>query len=158
MYAIGIGQDAHQFEKNQSSKKCVIGGVIFEQKGFDADSDGDVVYHALCNALTCIHHVPILGDRAIQMCKQGEKSSDMYVKEALKYLKNQVIDHVSFTIEGREPRMQGRVYEMRQNISNLLGIQLERVGIVCTSGNNLSDCAKGLGVEAHCVLISRRQD
>ena len=47
---------AHKFEEKNTGKACVIGTVEFEgQRGLSADSDGDVVLHALCNALTCIH-------------------------------------------------------------------------------------------------------
>ena len=48
-----FGEDSHRFLPPDSSKPCVIGGIIFEGvPGLDADSDGDVVYHAICNAIT----------------------------------------------------------------------------------------------------------
>ena len=46
----GIGQDSHRFLPPDSSKLCVIAGLIFEEvAGFNANSDGDVVFHAICS-------------------------------------------------------------------------------------------------------------
>ncbi len=50
---MGIGQDSHRFHKEKSGKKCIIGGINFEEvPGWEADSDGDIVYHSICNAIT----------------------------------------------------------------------------------------------------------
>jgi hypothetical protein len=60
IYRSGIGQDSHRFLPPDSSKPCIVGGVIFDGvPGLDADSDGDVVYHAICNAMTSLSGVPI---------------------------------------------------------------------------------------------------
>ena len=84
---IGMGQDSHRFLNEKGDKICTIGGVEFyDVPGLDADSDGDVVYHAICNAITSITHVHILGDIAIQMCKQGITNSREYLVEAKKTL------------------------------------------------------------------------
>jgi 2-C-methyl-D-erythritol 2,4-cyclodiphosphate synthase len=156
---IGIGEDAHEFEETATGKPCIIGGVVFSQeKGFDADSDGDVLYHSLCQALTCIHHEPILGGAAIKMCRAGQKDSSLYVLEALKYLEGQQIEHVSFSIEASRPRLQSQLLQMRKNVAKLLDIKLDQVGVVCTSGNNLSLASKGRGVRAICNLISTHRD
>ena len=104
---VGIGQDSHKFLKEKGDKVCVIGGVEFSDvPGLDADSDGDVVYHAICNAITSITHVHILGDIAIKMCKQGITSSNEYLLEAKKSLGLHKIAHLAITIEGQRPRMQ----------------------------------------------------
>src|SRR3989344_3349379 len=49
---IGIGQDSHKFSKDKN-KKLVLGGLeIKDEVGFEANSDGDVILHALFNALS----------------------------------------------------------------------------------------------------------
>ena len=59
---VGIGQDSHRFLSEESTKPCTIAGLIFEDApGLSADSDGDVVFHAICNAITSVTGVPILG-------------------------------------------------------------------------------------------------
>ena len=49
----GIGQDSHRFLPADSSKPCILAGAIFDDvPGFNANSDGDVMYHAICNAIS----------------------------------------------------------------------------------------------------------
>ncbi len=150
---IGIGQDSHRFLKEKGDKVCIIGGVEFpEVPGLDADSDGDIVYHAICNAITSITHVHILGDIAIRMCKQGITNSKEYLLEAKKSLGDKKIAHIAITIEGKRPRMQSSLNQMRMNIANLLDLDIQEVGITCTSGNNLGDFGAGVGIQSYCIL------
>ena len=52
---VGIGQYSHRFLSPDTTKPCVIAGLIFEDvPGFSADSDGDVVFHSICNAITSV--------------------------------------------------------------------------------------------------------
>jgi 2-C-methyl-D-erythritol 2,4-cyclodiphosphate synthase len=150
---VGIGQDSHRFLKQRGEKICVIGGVEFpDVPGLDADSNGDVVYHALCNAITSITHVQILGDIAIKMCKRGILDSKEYLIEAKKSLGETKISHIAITIEGKRPRMQASLHQMRVNIANIFALDISSVGITCTSGNNLGDFGLGLGIQSYCIL------
>ena len=158
MYIVGIGQDSHKFLVGPSEKKCVIGGVVFENvPGMDADSDGDVVLHSLCNALTSIMHVPLLGDICIQLCKQGICDSRVYVQKGLEYFKFFEIAHVAFTIEGAKPRLQASCVAIRESVANLLHINLDQVGITITSGDGLTEFGKGHGLMCYCVLTARKK-
>ncbi len=150
---VGFGQDSHRFLLEKGEKVCIIGGVSFpELPGLDADSDGDVVFHALCNAITSITHVPILGGLAIQMCKSGITNSKEYLLEAKKTLKERKILHIAISIEGKRPRMQLALKKMRKNIAEILEIEISEVGITCTSGNELGDFGRGVGVQCFCIL------
>lgn len=154
IYRTGIGQDSHRFSTEETTKSCRLGGVVFEEEvGFSADSDGDVVYHAICNAISSLTHIPILGGIAIELCrKDGVTDSQIYLEEALKTLKTQQIVHVALAIEGKRPRMQKKVDEMRKRIASVLKIRLEQVGITVTSGDALSDFGRGDGVQCFCVV------
>ena len=60
----GIGQDSHRFLSQESTKLCVLGGLILKEvRGFLANSDGDVIFHALCNAISSLTGVIILGKK-----------------------------------------------------------------------------------------------
>ena len=152
---VGIGQDSHKFLSEEIKKTCVIGGVSFHDvPGFSADSDGDIVYHAICNAISSITHVYILGDIAITMCKEGVTDSKYYLLEAKKSLKNQKIEHIAISIEGKRPRLQSFIFEMRKNIADILDLDLDQVGITCTSGNNLGDFGAGKGAQAFAIVTT----
>ena len=140
MFKTGIGQDSHRFLQEGSSKPCILAGVHFEDvPGFSADSDGDVVLHAICNAITSITHVPILGKIAIDLCHKDDiTDSKVYLQKALKTLHRQTIVHVAISIEGKRPRFQKRIDKMRQSIAQLLKINPSQVGITATSGDGLT--------------------
>ena len=83
-----IGQDSHRFDLKNKDKKLVLGGIVFEgYPGLLGNSDADVVLHAITNAISGITCVNILGGPSDELCKQGITDSEVYLKEALKYLK-----------------------------------------------------------------------
>lgn len=151
---MGIGQDSHRFLETKGEKRCVIAGVVFEDvPGWDADSDGDIAYHAICNAISSITHVPIMGGLAITMCHQEKiTQSSQYLRAAMKTLGSIQVVHVALTIEAARPRMQNKIDEMRANIAQVMNITPEQVGITCTSGNGLTPFGKGKGGQCLCLL------
>lgn len=153
----GIGQDSHRFLPSDSTKPCVIGGVIFEEvPGFNANSDGDVVLHAICNAITSLTGVVILGDIADRLClNEGKTDSELYLIEALKTLGSQTITHVAISVEAKRPKLKHRLLEIRQNIARILGLQVSQVGITATTGEGLTDFGCGDGVQAFSVVTTQ---
>lgn len=153
-FQVGIGQDSHRFLPSDSSKLCIIGGTIFEDApGFSADSDGDVVFHAICNAITSITHVPILGKVAIDLChKDGITDSQIYLEKALETLQGKQVAHVAITIEGKRPKLQPKVDEMRAKVASVMGLDISQVGITATSGDGLTDFGCGDGVQCFAIL------
>lgn len=153
-YKVGIGQDSHRFLSLEVSKPCVIGGLVFEDvPGLSADSDGDVVYHAICNAISSLTGIPILGGVAIELCHQnGITDSQVYLEKALETLKRWQISHVAISIEAKRPRLQDRIPQMRQKIADTMGIGLAQVGITATSGDGLTDFGCGEGMQCFCIV------
>lgn len=153
---VGIGQDSHRFLPPDSAKPCIIGGLIFEEApGLSADSDGDVVFHAICNAITSVTGVPVLGGIAIDLChKDGITDSQVYLERALETLGRQRIEHVALTIEGKRPRFQKRVDEMRGKIAQVMKIRIDQVGLTVTSGDGLTDFGCGDGLQCFCTLTT----
>src|SRR6185503_20139986 len=101
---------------------CIIAGVVFEDTpGFMANSDGDVVLHALCNAITSLTGVVILGGLADELVeKDGITDSRVYLEEALKTLgADDEIVHVAITLEGLRPRFLERRQEMQASVASV---------------------------------------
>ena len=70
MMKVSIGQDSHTFDFDCKDKKLILGGVVFEGEiPLKANSDGDVVFHAITNAISGITCKNILGETADKMCK-----------------------------------------------------------------------------------------
>ena len=152
----GIGQDSHRFLSPDASKPCIIAGLTFEDApGFNANSDGDVVFHAICNAISSLTGILILGDIADNLClKDGITDSEVYLVEAMKILKPQRITHVAVTIEAKKPKFKHRLLEMRQNIARVMQIDISQIGITATSGEGLTDFGCGDGVQAFAIVTT----
>lgn len=152
----GIGQDSHRFLSPESTKPCIIAGCIFEDvPGFNANSDGDVVFHAICNAITSLTHVLILGGIADDLClKDGITDSEVYLKEALKTLGNQKIVHIAVTIEAKRPKLKKHLELMRENIARVLNLDIDQVGMTATTGEGLTDFGCGDGVQAFAIVTT----
>ncbi len=148
---VGIGQDSHRFDFEEKNKKLVLGGIIFEGPAISGNSDGDVVLHAITNAISGVTCKNILGKITDDMCKSGITDGKEYVKEALKYLEEKIV-HISITIEGKVPKISPKVEEMRKSIADVLGIESTQVGITATTGEGLTEFGKGNGISVFVIL------
>lgn len=153
---VGIGQDSHRFLPEDSSKPLVIAGLIFDDMpGFNANSDGDVVFHAICNAITSVSGVMIMGSIADDLClKDGITDSSVYLDEALKTLANQEIIHVAIALECKKPKMKDHIDQMRQSVASAMGIEVAQVGITVTSGEGLTDFGCGDGIQCFATITT----
>ncbi len=141
-----IGQDSHRIE-SPKTKPLMLGGVEFEADySLSANSDGDVVLHALTNAVSGATTYNVLGKVADKMCKEGITDSKEYLKEALKAMDGIKIEHVSISIEALKPKFTPKIPEMRSAIANLLSVGEKNIGITATTGEGLTECGKGNGI------------
>lgn len=152
----GIGQDSHRFLPQDCSETCIIAGIMFDDvPGLKANSDGDIVFHAICNAITSVTHVLVLGGIADDLClKDGITDSEVFLGAALQTLGKQQISHVAITIEGKRPHFKNRLLEMRTNIARAMHLQLTQVGITATTGEGLTDFGCGEGVQCFAIVTT----
>ena len=85
------------------------------------------------------------------MCKAGITNSEEYLKEALKYL-NEKIVHLSISIECKTPKITPKIEAMRKNISRILNISENSVGITATTGEELTEFGKGNGISVFSII------
>lgn len=151
---VGIGQASHRFLPPDSAKPCVIAGLMFEDvPGFSADSDGDVVFHAICNAISSVSGVPILRGIARDLCfKDGITDSQIYLERGLETLGEQKVAHVALTIEGKRPSLENWVEQMRMKVAQVMCLRVDQVGLTVISGEGLTDFGCGDGLQCLCVL------
>jgi 2-C-methyl-D-erythritol 2,4-cyclodiphosphate synthase len=156
IYRTGLGQKAHRFLSPDSTKPCTIAGIIFDDiPGFQSRSDGDVVFHALCNAISSVTGVQILAGIATDLrTRDGITDSEVYLKEALKTLQKQKICYVAISLEAKRPHFQEKIPQMQKKIAQVLGIEAHQVGITATSGSGLSDCGCGDGVSCLAIITT----
>jgi 2-C-methyl-D-erythritol 2,4-cyclodiphosphate synthase len=152
----GCGQDSHPFDFENKTKKLILGGIIFEgEPPLQGNSDADVVLHALCNAISGVTGVNVLGAVTDALCmKHGITDSSVYVQEALNYLKDWRICHVSFSIEAKQPKITPKIREMKIRVSELLGLEMQDIGITATTGEGLTAFGRGEGIQVFCIVTA----
>ena len=153
----GLGQDSHRFDFENQTKKLILGGIVFDDAPpLLGNSDADVVLHAVCNAISGVTGVNILGRIADVLCeKHGIRDSRIYLQESLKYLNDWHICHVSCSIECKTPKITPKIAAMKASLSEQLGLQqTEDVGITATTGEGLTAFGRGEGIQVLCIVTA----
>ena len=154
---VGLGHDAHQFT-NKTKKPLILGATeIPFNKSFLANSDGDIILHALCNAIGTAIGEGSLSIYADEMCKNNITDSSEYLIHICKNMASlgYVIGNIALSLEGSEPRIEKFVKIIKKNMAKIMGINPFQIGLAVTSGENLSAFGKGQGMQcfAHVQLI-----
>ncbi len=152
----GLGQDSHRFESDNTDKKLMLGGVIFDNApALQGNSDADVILHAVTNAISGITGVNILGKISDDLClKQGITDSSVYLVEALKYLGDWQLCHLSMSIECLRPKITPHIPALKANLSQLLNLTESDIGITATTGEGLTEFGRGEGIQVLCIVTA----
>ncbi len=162
MIRFAIGQDSHRFEDTSTDKPLILGGYTLPacDLSLSANSDGDVLLHALTNAVSGITCRNILGTPADELCKRGVTDSRAYLQLALDDLASlgYGIKHISFTVECKKPHLSGHIDAIRGQVAKICGIDASCVGLTATTGEGLTAFGQGLGISVFCVITVARQN
>lgn len=154
---IGLGVDAHAFA---DGVPLVLGGVRFEHpRGLAGHSDGDVIAHALTDALLGgaglgdIGSLFPSGDESLR----GADSLDL-LAEAYRHVRASGYELVNADciLVGEEPRIAARRGELRSRLADALGVETERVNVRATTTDRLGFTGRGEGLAAEAVALLRR--
>lgn len=155
--SVGIGEDSHAFGE-KGREVLLLGGVrVKNTPALDADSDGDVVLHALCNALSSALGEGSLGTYATHMYEHGIRDSREYLKKVLANLARQhrAIAHCSISIEGSRPKIDPLAAKIKKSLASMLDLPAERIGITATSGKNLTSFGRGEALRCQAAVLLR---
>lgn len=156
MIRVALGQDSHRFE-DCINKPLILGGCLIEgERGLKANSDGDVLLHAVTNAISGLTGRNILGPVADDMCRAGVRDSAAYLREAMKDLKAMggTIIHLSLSIEAKHPYFAPLILPIKESLAALLGIDMGRIGLTATSGEGLTAFGRGEGIQVLCIITA----
>lgn len=158
-YISTIGQDSHRFGEPCGDCTIMLGGVAIPfDRPLSANSDGDVILHAITNAVSGFTGKIILGGIADKLClEDGIKDSSVYLKKALEYLGSAEIVHCSVTVECLVPKLKPHLEDMRAKIGELLNIPKNSVGITATTGEGLTAFGRGEGIQVFAILSFKKE-
>lgn len=149
---IGQGLDAHRLVPG---RRCVLGGVeIPSDSGPEGHSDGDVVLHALADALLGTAAAGDLGSVfGTTDPRFRDAPSSAFVTEALARAGGPKVVNVDVTLIAEKPRVGPYRDAMRERIAALLGVGVDRVSVKASSGNGMTGFGRGEGVFASAVVL-----
>ena len=150
-FRVGIGVDAHAFEEGAP---LVLGGVRFEHdRGLAGHSDGDVITHALIDAVLGAAGLGDIGSLfpSDGSTPQGVSSLEL-LREALARARDAgySIVNADCILIGEEPRIAERRGEMETTLSDLVGAP---VSVRATTTDRLGFTGRGEGLAAQAVAL-----
>ncbi len=157
MFRIGLGYDAHQFKDDG---RLVLGGVTIDYpRGMEAHSDGDVVLHALCDALLGAAGLGDIGkhfpdsdaafkgiDSRILLRDVGQKLTGLGYS----------IGNADITIIAQMPRMAPHIEAMRRNIADDLGSPVDLINVKATTTEGMGFEGRGEGIAVQAIALLNR--
>ncbi len=151
---IGIGEDIHRFIEG---KQLVLGGVkIPFAKGLLAHSDGDVVLHAVSDALLGSLALGDIGHFFRTDDPRWENANSQEIVSGVMAMvkeKGYCVGNLDVIILAERPKLASFLPEMRQNLSRLLEIDASRIGIQAGTEEGLGEVGREEGIRAKAAVL-----
>jgi len=158
-YRIGIGYDIHRLSENRS---LFIGGIEIPYiKGLLGHSDGDVLLHAICDALLGAASAGDIGEHFPDTDpKYGGISSAELLKTVSDLIKGQgfTLNNLDAVIIAQEPGLSPFKKAMQQRIANILGVDELLINVKAKTNNGLGELGEGKAIASYAVVIISRGD
>lgn len=152
-FRMGIGEDSHYFSKKH--RGLYLGGVLFKKfQKLEANSDGDVILHAIATAISQAIGGGSLNTFAKPLFEKGIKNSAVYLKKILEILKskNFQIQNLGINIEALKPKIDPIAPRIKKNLSKLLDLPESHIGITAHTGEGLTEFGKGRGIRCSATV------
>jgi len=151
---IGQGYDAHRFE---AGRQLVLGGVKIDHPlGLKAHSDGDVLIHALCDALL---GAAGLGDVGRHYPDSDAKfagiDSRILLRDVVErlHLAGFRISNVDLTLVAQQPRLAPYMDSMRGRLAADLQVEVHHVNVKATTTEGMGFTGRAEGIAAYAVAL-----
>jgi 2-C-methyl-D-erythritol 2,4-cyclodiphosphate synthase len=155
---IGHGYDVHAFADGDH---LVLGGVnIPYEKSFAAHSDGDVLIHAICDAILGAVALGDIGQHFPDTDAQYARiDSRILLRDVVQKVKDleYVVGNIDATVIAQAPKLSSFIAAMRQNLAEDLAVTQGQVNVKATTTENLGFTGRREGVSAHAVVILQRR-
>ena len=151
---IGQGYDAHKFK---DGGRLVLGGVeVPYEKGMEAHSDGDVVIHALCDALL---GAMALGDIGKHFPDTDDSYKGIDSRILLKEVMNKVreggmkLGNADITVIAQAPKLAPYIQSMREILASDMSTGLSNVSVKATTTEKMGFTGRAEGIAVSAVVL-----
>ena len=155
-FRIGYGYDVHRLSEG---RRLWIGGIIIESdKGEVAHSDGDVLLHALCDAML---GALALGDIGTHFPDTSDEFKDIDSKRLLARCAGMVrergyrVSNMDAMLRLERPKIAPYIPAIRETIASILGCSADDVSIKATTCEGMGFVGRGEGIDASVAVMLR---
>lgn len=164
MMRIGHGFDVHRLvdasDQSAGTRPVVLGGVAIPCAfRIVAHSDGDVLLHALMDALL---GAAALGDIGHWFPDSDPTYAGIDSRQLLRHCLAQIdqqgwqLANADLTLVAQQPRIAAHVPQMRATLAEALGVEMDQVNVKATTTERLGAIGRGEGIAAHAVVLLQR--
>ncbi|MFQ5667837.1 MAG: 2-C-methyl-D-erythritol 2,4-cyclodiphosphate synthase [Candidatus Binatia bacterium] len=151
---VGHGYDLHRLVEGRA---LVLGGVrIAYDRGLQGHSDGDVVLHALCDAIL---GAMAAGDVGQHFPDTDERYHGIPSSDLVRHVTSLMREHgwrlanVDVTVCAEQPRLAGHQQAMRRRLAELLAVTTSRVSVKAKTNEGLGPVGRGEAIAATAVVL-----
>ena len=156
-FRIGQGYDVHRLAEGES---LWLGGILVpHSKGTVAHSDGDVLIHAVCDALLGALSLSDIGTHFPDNSEEFKNiDSKILLKKSydLVKAKGYAIVNIDSTISAQQPKLKPFIAEMKKTMAGVLGIDVDAVSVKATTTEKMGFEGREEGISATVVTLLRK--
>ena len=151
---IGYGYDVHRLAEGET---LWLGGVLISHdKGTVAHSDGDVLIHALCDAMLGAAKMRDIGYHFPDTSSNFKNIDSKLLLQKTKELiasKGYSLGNADMTIAAQKPKLKDYIPEMEKTLAEVLSVEEEAISIKATTTERLGFEGREEGISAHAVVL-----
>lgn len=153
-YRIGHGTDLHVLVENRD---FILGGVkIPYNKGFKAHSDGDVLIHAIIDALFGALGLDDIGTHFPDNDEKYKNAdSAKLLEETISIIRSKgwEINNLDSTIHAEAPKLRPHINNIKNNLSKILNISVDKISVKAKTSEGVDAVGEKIAVRTDCVVL-----
>jgi 2-C-methyl-D-erythritol 2,4-cyclodiphosphate synthase len=158
-FRVGYGFDVHRLAEGE---QLWLGGILIPfEKGTIAHSDGDVLIHAVCDALLGAAKLRDIGFHFPDTSDEFKNISSLILLEKTIQLikqKGYNVVNIDATVCAQKPKLMDFIPQMEMVMAGKMGINPDQVSIKATTTERLGFEGRGEGISAHAVSLIEKVD
>ncbi len=153
-YRIGQGSDLHVLIENRD---FILGGVkIPHTVGFKAHSDGDVLIHAIIDALfgaLCLEDIGAHFPDNDPKYKNADSRN--LLREAISIIREKgwEINNLDSTIHAEAPKLRPHINDIRKSLADILNIDIDKISVKAKTSEGVDAVGERLAIRVDCVVL-----
>lgn len=156
-FRIGHGFDVHRLAEGET---LWLGGILIpHSKGTVAHSDGDVLIHAICDALLGAVKLRDIGTHFPDNSNEFKNiDSKILLKKSYELVKEKGFEIVNIdsTVSAQKPKLKSFIPEMEEKMAGVLGVEPEQISVKATTTEKLGFEGREEGISVNAVVLLKK--